>query len=322
MNNSSETSGLKFQDMKKITLLLAGLLLFGWGSKAQSDADTAWKVGGDASLMFSQSSFTNWAAGGENNVTLNGFINFYAKYEKRKSKWDNLLVLAFGQTKTGEKEFRKNEDKIDFSSSYGLKAADKWYYTALFNFKSQFAPGYDYHDDVDTLDKEKISDFLAPAYTSIGLGMEYNPVDYISLYLSPVTARWVIVNDQDLANAGAFGVDPAEYDDQGTMIKEGKTVKQEFGASFRFLFAKDIFKNVNFQTKLELFSNYLSNPQNIDVNWDTMIYMTINKLLSANFGLQMVYDHDTPIVDKDGNVGPRTQIKQLLGVGLTYKISN
>lgn len=308
--------------MKKITLLLAGLLLFGWGSNAQSDADTAWKAGGDASLMFSQASFTNWAAGGENTLTFTGFLNLYAKYEKGKSKWDNLLVLAFGQTKTGKKEFRKSEDKIDFSSSYGLKAADKWYYTILLNFKSQFAPGYKYHDDVDTLDKEKVSGFLAPAYTSIGLGMEYNPVDYISLYLSPVTARWIIVNDQDLANAGDFGVDPAEYDDQGNMIKEGKRVKPQSGASFRFLFAKDIFKNVNFQTKLELFSDYHNIPQNIDVNWNTMIYMTINKWLSANFSLQMAYDHDTPIVDKDGNVGPRTQVKQLLGVGLTYKISN
>jgi len=163
---------------------------------------------------------------------------------------------------------------------------------------------------------------MAPAYTSVGLGMEYVPNDFMSFYLSPATARWIIVNDQDLANAGAFGVDPAEYNDAGDIVTEGKTIKQEFGAYFRFMFKRDIVKNVNLQTKLELFSNYLENPQNIDINWDTMINMTINSWLSANFGLQMVYDDDTPIVDADGNVGPRTQIKQLLGVGLTYKVAS
>ena len=305
--------------MKKLTLFLIGFLLFGFISKAQNDADTAWKTGGDFSLMFSQSSFTNWAAGGENNLTFNGFVNLYAKYEKGKSKWENMLSLAYGQTKTGKKEFRKNEDKIDLLSAYGIKASDKWYYTANFNFKSQFAEGYNYHDD--TIAKEKISNFLAPAYISLGLGMEYRPHDYMSFYFSPATARWIIVNDTLLASKGAFGVEKAYVDDNGTYVP-GETSKFEFGAYFRFMFVKDIVKNVNLSTKLELFSNYLENPQNIDVNWDTMINMSINSWLMASFGLQMVYDDNTPITDKDGNTGPRTQIKQLLSVGLSYKFSN
>lgn len=309
---------LQFKKMNKITVLLAGLLFFGLASKAQNDTVSAWTTSGDASLMFSQASFTNWAAGGENNITLNGFINLYAKYEKNKSKWENMLALVYGQTKTGTREFRKSEDKIDFSSSYGIKAADKWYYSALFNFKTQFSAGYDYPNDVDST-KVKISDFLAPAYSSIGLGMEYSPNDFLSLYLSPITARFIFVNNQDLANKGAFGVDPAEYDGQGNIIKEGKKVKNEFGAYFRFILKKNIIKNVDLQTKLELFSDYFNNPQNIDVNWDTMINFTINEWLAANFGLQMVYDDDIPIKDKDGNIGPRTQIMQLLGIGISYK---
>ncbi len=307
--------------MKKIIVLLAGLLFFGLASKAQNDTVSAWTTSGDASLLFSQASFTNWAAGGENNITLNGFINLYEKYEKNKSKWKNMLALVYGQTKTGTREFRKSEDKIDFSSGYGLKAADKWYYSALFNFKSQFATGYNYHDNVDST-KVKISNFLAPAYTSIGLGMEYSPYDFLSFYLSPITERLIIVNDQDLANKGAFGVAPAEYNGQGNIIKEGEKVKNEFGVFFRILFRKEIIKNVDLQTKLELFSDYFNNPQNIDVNWDTMINFTINEWLAANFGLQMVYDDDMPITDKDGNIGPRTQIMQLLGIGVTYKFLN
>jgi hypothetical protein len=305
--------------MKRLTIILFATGIMSFFSQAQ-DADTAWKVGFDASLLGSQVGFTNWAQGGDNSITISGFLNMFATYEKGRNKWENLLGLAYGQTRTGKRDFRKSEDKIDFSSAYGFKAKDKWYYTALFNFKSQFATGYNYVDDQDSL-KVKISNFLAPAFTSIGLGIEYVPTDYMSFYLSPVTARWIIVNDQDLANAGAFGVEGAEYDDSGVMISEGKTIKNEFGAYFRFLFKKDIVKNVNFSTKLELFSNYIENPQNIDINWDTMITMSVNSWLSANFGLQMIYDDDTPIVDSDGNIGPRTQIKQLLGVGLTYKVS-
>lgn len=307
--------------MKRIVIILFAIGLMSFYTQAQDKADTAWTIGLDASLLGSQIGFTNWAPGGDNSVAFSGFLNMSATYEKRKNKWENLLGLGYGQTKTGKRDFRKSEDKIDFSSSYGYKAKDKWYYSALFNFKSQFAAGYDYIDDQDSL-KVKISNFMAPAYISVGLGMEYVPTDYMSFYLSPATVRWIVVNDQELANAGAFGVDPAEYDDDGVLISEGKTIKNEFGAYFRFLFKKDIVKNVNFQTKLELFSNYVENPQNIDINWDTMINMTINSWLSANVGLQMVYDDDTPIVDSDGNIGPRMQIKQLLGIGLTYKVSN
>ncbi|MCB0804644.1 MAG: DUF3078 domain-containing protein [Bacteroidales bacterium] len=308
--------------MKKIVLIFSVVLIT--GILHAQDADTAWKVNGDFSVLFSQSSFTNWAPGGENSVNINSLFNFYVGYEKGKSKWENFLNLAYGQNKTGELGWRKGEDKIDFQSTYGLKAADKWYYTANLNFKSQFAEGFDYHDDDPNIGKEKISNFMAPGYISAGLGMEYKPVEYMSFYLAPVTARWIIVNDQELANAGAFGVEKAEYDqfDSTVVLAEGENVRQEFGAYFRFLFVKDIMKNVNYNTKLELFSDYTREPGNIDVNWDNTITMTVNKWINANFSFQVVYDHDTPILDKDGKTGPRTQFKEVLSVGLAYKFAN
>ena len=134
--------------MKKTILIL--LIVFGaFGLKAQ-EADTSWKISSDISFFMSQASFSNWSAGGENSLTFNGYFNFYAGYIKGRVKWENFLNLAYGQTKTGDFEFRKNEDKIDFSSSYGIRTSEtsKWYYEALFNFKSQFAQGYDYPDEV------------------------------------------------------------------------------------------------------------------------------------------------------------------------------
>ncbi len=309
--------------MKKFIILFASLIFYTC-LQAQDDADTAWKVKGDVSVMFSQTSFTNWAAGGDNSVNLNSFLNFYAGYTKGISKWENFLALAYGQNKTGNLGWRKSEDKIDFQSTYGLKAADKWYYTANLNFKTQFAEGYEYHDDDPNLGPVKISNFMAPGYISAGLGMEYQPWEFMSFYLAPISARWIIVNDQQLANMGAFGVEKAELDpfDSTVVINPGEKVRQEFGAYFRFLFVKDIMKNVNVNTKLELFSDYTRQPGNIDVNWDTMISLTVNKWINANFGFTLVYDDDTPITDKNGNTGPRTQFKESLAVGLSYKFAN
>jgi hypothetical protein len=305
--------------MKKVLILSAAMLFAMLITRAQEKSDTAWKIKSDVSLMFSQASFTNWAAGGENNINLTGYLNFYAGYINGKSKWENLLALAYGQTKTGTRAFRKSEDKIDFLSTYGLKANDKWFYSANLSLKSQLAEGFDYH--ADTAKKTKISNFLAPAYIALGVGIENKPYDFMSFYLSPVTARWIIVNDQDLADAGAFGVKALHVNESGDTVAGEKT-KFETGAYFRFLFMKDIIKNVNLSTKLELFSNYLDNPQNVDINWDTMIKMQVNSWLAANVGMLMIYDDDTPVKDKDGNTGPRTQIKEILSVGITYKISN
>jgi len=306
--------------MKKIVLLLTGLALM-VAINAQDNSDTAWTVNSDASLMFSQSSFTNWAPGGEDNLTFNAFFNFYAGYHKGKSKWENMLGLAYGQSKTGKQDYRKSEDKIDFLSNYGYEAAKNWFYSANFNFKSQFAEGYDYHDDVDTLGKEKISNFMAPGYVSLGLGMENKPKEWLSIYLSPATARWIFVNDQPLADYGAFGVEKGYFDNNGNWVP-GETSKFEFGAYFRVILIKEVLKNVTVNTKLELYSDYLMNPQNIDINWDTRIDMKVNSWLSAGFAFQMVYDHDTPVTDKDGNIGPRLQMRESLSVGLTYKVSN
>jgi hypothetical protein len=307
--------------MKKTLSFILVALFFATVAAQEDTISSPWTRKGEVSLMFSQTSFSNWAAGGENSITMSGFFNYYAGYEQGKSKWENFIALGFGQTKTGERGFRKSEDKIDLLSTYGLKAAEKWFYMANLAFKTQFIEGYDYHDDDPALDKSKISNFMAPGYLTIGLGMEYKPYEFMSFYLSPITARWIIVNDQDLANAGAFGVQKAEFDpfDSDLILTGGEKVRQEFGANFRFLFDKEIIKNISFSTKLELFSNYLEDPQNIDVNWDNTLNMKVNKWITAMVGVLMIYDDNTPIVINDeGHLGKRTQVKQLIAVGLNY----
>lgn len=307
--------------MKKI--ILAASVLLGIAAQAQvRDSTKNWIKGGDAGLNFSQSSFTNWAAGGENALSLTVYTNVFSNYKKGENAWDNSLSLAYGMLQSGNTALRKNEDKIDFTSKYGRYAGKKWYYTALLNAKSQFAPGYNFPDDSTV-----ISRFAAPAYVLAALGMDYKTDNGVfTLFISPATLKSTIVNDQQLANAGAYGVEAAEYNTAGVLIKEGKVVRYELGGYIRAQFKKDIAKNVNLASKLELFSNYLDRPQNIDVNWEVLLNMKINKFLTCNVATQLIYDHDIPVpvertIDgvKEMGTGPRLQFKEVLSLGLSVK---
>lgn len=288
----------------------------------QQNADTldGWKTGGVFSINLTQVSLTNWSAGGQNSLSVNGLLSIFANLKKGNSTWDNSLDLGYGILYQDGSDVRKTDDKIDFTSKYGQKAFKNWYYAGLLNFKSQMTAGYNYPDD-----STEISTFLAPAYVLVALGMDYKPSDAFTLFISPLTMKTTIVNDQTLANAGAFGVDPAEYNNLGILISDGKTIRTEYGGYLRAQFKKDIMKNINLQTKLELFSNYEENPDHIDVNWETLIAMKVNKYISATISTQLIYDHDIDIaVDTNGDdiidkSGPRTQFKEVLAVGISYK---
>jgi hypothetical protein len=285
-----------------------------------ADSIEGWKRGGIITLNVSQTSLTNWAAGGQNAFSANGLISLFANYKKGKSLWSNSLDVGYGTLKQGKDEnFIKTDDKIDLLSKYGRKAAEHWYYATLFNFKTQITAGYNYPND-----SVKISALFAPAYILGSLGMDYKPNDDFNVYISPTTCKITIVSDQDLANQGAFGVAPAEYDDLNVLISEGEKVRFELGGYLRLEYRKELMENVTVLTKLDLFSNYLDNPQNIDVGWETLITMKVNKYISATLTTHLIYDDDIDIsVDKNDDgiadeIGPRTQFKEVLGIGFSY----
>jgi hypothetical protein len=282
----------------------------------KKDTLTGWNTGGMISLNFSQTSLVNWAAGGENSFAGNGLVSLFGNYQKNKMSWDNTLDIGYGMLKQGKDDVRKTDDKIDLLSKYGREASGNWYYAGLLSFKTQMAPGYNYPDD-----SVVISRFFAPAYALIAVGMDYKPSDNLNLFISPLSGKFTFVNDQTLANAGAFGVTPAEYNDMGTLIKAGKKSRAEIGGYLRFLYKKDIVENVSLQNKLDLFSNYLDKPQNIDINWEVLISMKVNKFITATIATQLIYDHDIQITDKDDRTGPRTQFKEVFAVGFSYKFN-
>ncbi|OFX61579.1 MAG: hypothetical protein A2066_19665 [Bacteroidetes bacterium GWB2_41_8] len=293
--------------MKKFlfVLMLIPLSVF---SQEKTDSIKSWNFGGLASLSFSQVSLTNWAAGGRSSSSGVAIFNVFGNYKRNNLSWENSLDMGYGLLKEQDNEVIKSNDKLDFNSKFGLKQNEKLYYSTLFNFKTQFAPGYKYPNTTDA-----ISRFLAPAYMTLSAGIDYKPNKALSFLISPLTGKTTIVTDQNLSDIGAFGVDP------------GEKMRMEFGSFFKMELKTEIMKNVSLNSKLDLFSNYLHNPGNIDINWDLLVNMKINDYLSANLITNLIYDDDIKIaVDKnnDGIIesrGPRVQFKEMFGLGLSLK---
>jgi len=242
---------------------------------------------------------------------LNGLFSAFANYKKGNGLWENTLDIGYGILKQeGQSWWKKTDDKLEFTSKYGTKAFNNWYYALLLNFRTQLTSGYNYTTDST---RTKISDLFAPAYLVGAIGLDYKPSANTGLFIAPLTGKITIVNDTALSNLGAFGVD------------KGDKTRSEFGGYLRFVTKKDIMENITLQTKLDLFTNYLKNPQNIDVNWESLVSMKINKYISAVLTLQLIYDDDVKInkgTNPDGTTkeaGPRVQFKEVLGIGFSYK---
>jgi len=281
---------------------------------AQTDStatDTSyWDKGATFGLQFTQSSFYQWTAGGENAITIAGLHKSYAKYKKGKVSWENILDINYGLIQRADEDFRKNDDRFEFNSAYGYKASKNWYYSTSLNFRSQFAAGYLFKEDART----KISNLLAPGYLTLSLGMDYKPTKNLSVAISPLAGKVTLVIDEDLNSIGSFGVD------------SGSVVRYEFGGLLRAAWKTNVVKNVELDTKIQLFSNYIEDPQNIDVNWDALVTFKVNKFLNFNILAVLIYDHDI-LVPKDTNgdgeidrEGRGIQFKEVLALGITYKI--
>ncbi len=314
-------------------------------AKGVQDSTKTWAKGAIINLGFGQSHLSNWAAGGMNSYSFNGLLSLYANHSKGKLAWDNSLDLEYGSilqftstTPDSAKNWFKNSDRIELNSKLGYEAGGHWYYTMLLNFRSQMAPGYDGGG------ANVISDIASPAYTTFALGMDYKPNKSFSVFISPIAYRMLYVSRASLRNS--FGIENA-VDSNGDPILDalgvampGKALLSELGAYIKMNYVKDEplgIKNVNFKTDLALFSNYLRNPENIDIYWNTIIGLKVNKLITATVSTNLIYDHDITIttneerLDENGDVmkgadgktlyikGPRVQFKEALTVGFSYQ---
>ena len=267
-----------------------------------------WKTGGLMSLTFNQAALSNWSAGGDKSaISLNGLLNLYAYYLNGKHSWDNFLNAQYGMTNTTSLGTRKTNDVFDYTSRYGYDMGKKFYLTALFDFRTQFAAGYNY-PTTDT--RSLTSDFLAPAYALLAVGVMYKPTSNFSVFVSPITARELIVHNDSLAAQGAFGVDT------------GKTSRFEFGAYASIIYNTNLSKTASYSGRLDLFSDYLNNPQNIALYMTNVLNVKVSSIISMMLSVTLIYDDRIKSVKADGSYGgPALQLQETMGIGFAYKFA-
>jgi len=275
--------------------------------EAVPDTIRHWQINGVGALNFNQAYLVNWAAGGQSAFGLGALFNFQANYRKGKNAWNNNVNIGYGfqlqAPGSSESQFRKTDDHIELNSSYGHGISKHWDIGVLVNFKTQFSAGYNYPDDSTVISK-----FMAPGYLIAGLGFTWVPVKYFNVFLSPASGRFTFVLDKKLSDSGAFGVE------------RGNTMRGEFGPYMRAALNKDLAKNINVNTTLELFTNYLKDFGDIVVNWNFLLTLKANKWLATTVSATLIYDPSVMITDLQGKTGPRTQFQENIAVGIAYTL--
>ena len=284
------------------------------------DTISTWKKENKVGFDVSQIAFVNWNAGGNNSVAGLFKGKFKRDYIEDRYSWKNELIIRYGINKQEGREIRKTDDQFQINSTFSHRedTISKWYYAGKFNFNTQFYNGYAYpNNDV------AISAPFAPAYFFLGIGAEYyNKEEKLKFYLSPLTLKNTLVLNQRLANEGAFGVNKALFDATGNIIRKGKKSRTEIGILLTNEWEVEIYKNIIFENRLSLYSDYINKFGNIDINWQLQFEMIVNEYVKATIGTNLIYDDDIKLKEEENGIqvikGSRIQLKQILGIGFEY----
>lgn len=268
-----------------------------------------WLTGAVYNISAGQGSLSNWAAGGDDfSFSIASSLSVFACYQKKKTSWDNAMDINFGYIKTSSLGGRKNDDRIDIVSKYGYALSKKLNLTTLTNFRTQMLNGYSYSgSSKENVIKNFSSAFLSPAYLLVSQGMDYRSGKGLSVFVSPVTSRWVIVKDDSLAARGDYGVTP------------GKHSTNQLGAFATINYSTSFNKYISYKGRVDLFSNYKKNPLNTDLYMTNAISAKLGKVICLSWNVDMIYDDDVELFGKNGT-SPALQLKSVFGVGLQVKI--
>ncbi|HAO46857.1 MAG TPA: DUF3078 domain-containing protein [Ferruginibacter sp.] len=256
-----------------------------------------WQKAGTFIINVQQGALRNWAGGGEQNTLgVATLFNYNLNLKKGKHTWNNYFDIALGfQNATSFGQFRKTDDRIDITTKYGYRISPKWYTAMLVNFNTQSLTGYNYTDTGNN----KISGFLTPGKLIVSAGVDYRPDKSFSLFISPITTRLILKNDNDFLVVDKFGVPP------------NRKSYTELGSFATAKFTKGFTKWIMYTGRLDLFSNYKRNPEDVDVFFTNLLSLKFNKWLATNISADIVYDDD---------ILKKTQLKEVLGIGLTVKL--
>jgi len=285
--------------MKKIVFALALALttgsIFAQEEVAKDSITEGWKRGGNVLVTFNQSAFNNeWTGGGIGNIAANVLVNYDFNLTKGDLIWDNKFIADYGVNKNkGQEDFTKNNDRLELNSLAGKKMKGNWYYSVYFNMKTQMDRGFVY--DANGVALGSNSHFFSPAYFQAGPGLLWKKSDNLHVNISPAAGKMILVHKEF---AGAFGTET------------GDTSRFELGAAVRGYYKVDLMKNISIENILALYTNYLEDPQNVDVDYTMNLAMKVNKYISANLVFQAIYDDN---VQRNG-----FQIRETFGLGFNY----
>lgn len=262
-----------------------------------------WTFLGTGKMDIAQVWVDQWVKGGENSLSTLFILNFQANYKKLKVRWDNDFEYRYGFLRAGDAPIRKNEDKIKANSVFNYYAFKKWYYGFTSTLQTQFFKGYKYESDTSYV----VSDLAAPLYYTTGLGLNYFPVKQFSVFFSPITNKLTYVRDTVLIDQTSYGI-PAD-----------KKMKNEPGAIVKSILNWDITSNINILNKLDIFTRY-DDLEKYNVEWELTLTFKFNNFINATLNTHLIYDPDISIEDTDGNTITPVQFKEIMSIGLFYKI--
>ncbi|NJM80043.1 MAG: DUF3078 domain-containing protein [Flavobacterium sp.] len=260
-----------------------------------------WKRTGNFVFLFNQSAFNNeWQAGGTSNIAGNAGLNYDFNYKTPEMIWDNKFIAAYGLTQLKGQDAVKSDDRLEFTSLLGKKAKGYWFYSGFLNFRTQMDAGFVKAGN-DPVTNEQLfvrnSHFFSPAYLQLGPGMLWKKSDNLKVNIAPATSRLIVVHSHFTEFGSAFGVE------------QGKSTRFEFGAALNGYYKFNIMENISMENILNLYSNYLDKPQNVDIDYQMNLVMKVNKYISTNLAFQAIYD--------DNTIGA-FQIREVFGLGFNY----
>jgi hypothetical protein len=273
-----------------LPLLLSSLTSIGQESEKDTISEQQWKIHGRFDFIFNQSSFSNWSSGGENTVAGNININYDFNYKKKNINWDSRILAAYGSSYVGEKGYRKTDDRFEFNSILGIKVNNYWFISFIGNFKAQFTKGYDYKKEPEVL----VSNFLSPAYLTFGPGLLWKKSDDLNFNIALATARYTFVDD---LFSGQYGV------------KEGRNTAFSLGFNLSGYYKFMLMTNIEMENIFTVYSDYLADVGNIDIDYQTNIRFKVNKHIKMHMTFHAIIDD---------NASSRIQFRQLFGLGLNY----
>lgn len=300
------------------------------------DGDTTrnngWLKGAVISLSGTQVSNSNWIAAGGDAFSLSAAASlsaFTSKHWTRLS-WNNNLDVNYGLVNTSTLGVRKVNDRIDFITKLGYEPK-KWKnfkYSLLGQFRSQLTNGYDYNYLGSTTER-RTSGFMAPAYVVVAPGIDWTPTPWLSVFASPAATRWTIVTNDPYSyiNGGEFQ-DPSNP--PGVLTKETplaslygvdtlKRVKTEFGAFVTISMRKDIFKNVKYIGRVDLYTDYLSNAADVSILSTNQFLLKVNKWLQVTYEIDFLDDNNIKNPENPTHA-QGLQVLSTLGIGFAAKL--